>query len=135
MTMTVTANVIEACAQAAHEVNRAYCWAIGDASQVSWHDAPEWQRASCRIGVKGVLNGNTPEQSHESWLAEKTAAGWKHGATKDPEAKTHPCFLPYAELPPEQKVKDHLFVATVVNVVRALGAEEGAEPGPSPRHL
>src|SRR5438105_262770 len=38
--------VVEACARAAHEVNRAYCLALGDASQVAWEDAPEWQRSS-----------------------------------------------------------------------------------------
>lgn len=36
--------VIEACAHAAHEANRAYCAAIGDLSQVAWECAPEWQQ-------------------------------------------------------------------------------------------
>lgn len=71
--MEAAAHVIEACARAAHEANRAYCIAIGDASQVAWDDAPEWQRSSARNGVVGALNGNTPEQSHEGWLAEKKA--------------------------------------------------------------
>lgn len=112
---------IDACARAAHEVNRAYCVAIGDTSQVVWEDAPDWQKTSARNGVAGVLKGNSPEQSHESWLAEKKATGWKHGPVKDPEKKEHPCFVPYAELPPEQRAKDLLFVTTVRTVAQALG--------------
>ena len=114
--------VIEACARAAHEVNRAYCLALGDMSQPSWETAPDWQKTSAMNGVSGALSGNTPEQSHESWLAEKKATGWKYGAVKDPEKKEHPCFVPYSELPTAQQAKDHLFTSTVREVAKALGA-------------
>lgn len=114
---------LEACARAAHEANRAYCIAIGDTSQPSWDDAPEWQRTSALNGVRGVLDGNTPEQSHESWLAEKAATGWRYGPVKDPDRKEHPCFVPYAELPPAQQAKDALYVAVVRAMDHALGAD------------
>lgn len=104
---------IEAAARAAHEANRAYCIALGDNSQMDWETAPEWQRSSCINGVRGVLAGNGPEQSHESWLKEKTETGWKYGPVKDPEKKEHPCFVPYAELPESQKAKDDIFCAVV----------------------
>lgn len=110
--------IIEACARAAHEANRAYCIAIEDFSQPSWDHAPDWQKSSARNGVVGAMNGATPEQSHESWLAEKMATGWKYGPVKDPEKKEHPCFVPYSELPPNQRAKDAIFV----NVVRAVSA-------------
>ena len=83
-----------------------------------WEDAPEWQKTSVRNGVRGALNGNTPEQSHEGWLAEKAATGWKYGPVKDPEKKEHPCFVPYSELPPAQRAKDEIYT-TVVRVVGA----------------
>lgn len=111
---------IEACARAAHEVNRAYCIAIGDTSQPSWDEAPDWQKSSARKGVVGVLQGNTPEQSHESWLKEKAETGWSYGPVKDPEKKEHPCFVEYDALPPTQKVKDELFVTTVLMLDAAL---------------
>jgi hypothetical protein len=113
-------NKIDNCAQAAHEVNRAYCIAIGDGTQKPWEEAPDWQHESARKGVEGVLAGNGPEQSHESWLAEKAASGWKYGPVKDPEKKEHPCFVPYAELSEAQRKKDHLFVATVRAMAAAL---------------
>lgn len=112
---------ILACAQAAHQTNRAYCQAIGDDSQPPWETAPMWQRESAYAGVLGVINGNTPEQSHESWLKQKEMDGWKYGPVKDPDAKQHPCFVPYAELPPEQQAKDHVYVAVVKAMAVALG--------------
>lgn len=113
---TMNEKTIEACARAAHEANRAYCIAIGDDSQPPWENAPEWQRSSARNGVRGAIAGNTPEQSHESWLAKKAATGWTFGMVKDAEAKTHPCFVPYAALPLAQRAKDEIFT-TVVRVV------------------
>jgi hypothetical protein len=102
-------------ARITHETNRAYCLAIADASQVSWSDAPAWQRESAMVGVTAVLIGvaNTPEEQHENWLEQKRRDGWTYGPVKDADAKTHPCFLPYALLPAEQKAKDHLFRAVV----------------------
>lgn len=116
----MNAEQIEKCAEAGHEMNRIYCEANGDATQPAWKDAPEWQRTSAINGVIGVLSGNTPEQSHESWLVEKMATGWKYGPIKDPEKKEHPCFVPYAELPPVQRRKDALYVAAVAAMASAL---------------
>lgn len=111
------------CAKTAHEVNRAYCEGIGDTSQEPWCDAPDWQRESCIAGVRGVLfDNNTPEQSHESWMKQKLADGWKYDPVKDPGRKLHPCLVPYAELPEGQKVKDHLFVTTVKGVAANIRA-------------
>lgn len=108
-------------ARVAHEVNRAYCAATGDDSQPSWEDAPGWQRDSAIKGVEFHLANPdaTPENSHESWLSEKIAAGWVHGEVKDAEAKTHPCIKPYADLPVAQRAKDFLFRSVVHGIARA----------------
>jgi hypothetical protein len=98
-----------------HEANRAYCQSIGDNSQPEWDHAPEWQKQSARNGVKFHLeNPNAePSHSHDQWLKEKESDGWKYGPVKNPEVKEHPCFLPYDQLPEEQKKKDALFIAVV----------------------
>lgn len=114
------ANIAKIC----HETNRAYCQTIGDDSQPTWEDAPDWQKTSAINGVNFHLTnpGSKPSHSHEEWLKEKKATGWKYGPVKDPEKKEHPCFVPYDQLPPEQKAKDALFVA-VVNALRdSVGA-------------
>jgi hypothetical protein len=105
-------------AQICHEANRAYCVTQGDFTQLPWKEAPEWQRTSAVHGVQHVVDNPDalPEDSHNSWLAEKTAEGWKYGPVKNAETKEHPCFVPYAELPPAQAAKDVLFLA----VARAL---------------
>ena len=105
----------EQIARVAHEINRAYCASLGDASQPAWDDAPDWQKQSALAGVDMHLANPdaTAEQSHESWLAQKTADGWTYGEVKDAEKKEHPCFKPYADLPAEQRSKDYLFRATV----------------------
>jgi hypothetical protein len=106
---------IEDVAEACHDINRAYCQAIGDDSQPSWDDAPEWQKSSAISGVKFHLENPdaSPSASHESWLAQKKAEGWKYGAVKNADLKEHPCFVHYSDLPKEQKAKDYLFKQTV----------------------
>lgn len=111
----------EQIARVAHEVNRAYCSALGDRSQAPWIEAPEWQRQSAITGV-GFIAANPdagPSASHDSWLAEKERDGWKFGPVKNPETKEHPCFVPYDELPVEQKAKDYIFGAVVRSLLSA----------------
>jgi hypothetical protein len=105
-------------AKTCHEANRAYCKAIGDNSQPAWEDAPDWQKSSAVKGVKFIWDNRnaSPSASHESWLEEKRKDGWSYGPVKDPVAKTHPCFVPYDQLPVEQRAKDYIFGA----IVRAL---------------
>lgn len=111
----------EQIAQIAHEVNRAYCIALGDMSQPKWADAPDWQKDSARKGV-ALHVGNAdagPAASHESWMAQKVEEGWVVGEKKDPEAKTHPCIVPFDQLPREQQAKDYLFRGVVHAVLEA----------------
>lgn len=102
-------------ARACHEANRAYCAALGDHSQPAWADAPDWQRQSAVTGVQFTLANPDapPSASHESWLEEKRRDGWVYGAVKNAETKEHPCFVPYDELPREQRAKDYIFQAIV----------------------
>ena len=104
-----------------HSINAAFFLSQGDESHLPWEQTPDELKKSIEYGVKLHLENpdTTPEQLHESWLKEKEAQGWTYGEVKDFEAKTHPCFKPYAELPSEQKAKDYLFKA-VVNLARDL---------------
>lgn len=121
--------VLLAAAILAHETNRAYCAVLGDDSQTSWYDAPQWQRDSALAGVVAIHRDptTTPEQSHEGWLAQKQEDGWRWGEVKDADAKTHPCFMSYEDLPEDQRLKDSLFGA-VVRLI--LGLEPKAEEAP-----
>lgn len=114
----------ELIAQVAHEINQAYCEALGDTSQPAWDDAPDWQRDSAVNGVEFHLANPdaSPSASHDNWLKQKLAEGWTYGEVKDPEKREHPCCVPYEELPVEQRAKDYLFRQVVHSLSRLLHA-------------
>jgi RyR domain len=112
-------------ARVVHAANRELQIVQGDpVPSPPWDEAPDYQCREATAGVLEVLRDPalTAEQSHELWCERMTASGWVHGPVKDKELKTHPTLLPFAELPPEQQLKDRLFLA----VVRALAP---ATPG------
>lgn len=115
----MTLRQISAIARICHEANRAYCQTIGDFSQNHWLDAEQWQRDSAITGVNFILNNpDAPDSAtHDSWLKEKVDAGWVYGDVKNAEKKTHPCIVPYEQLPVEQQKKDALFKA-IVNALK-----------------
>lgn len=112
--------ILNEVARICHEVNHAYCQSIGQAS-VPWREAPEWQRASARMGVLEVAKDPSISHGdlHQRWYDHKAAEGWTYGEVKDAEAKTHPCMVPFAELPECERIKDALFLG----VVRAMFSE------------
>ena len=107
--------VVELTARMCHEVNRAYCAAHGDDSHLPWGETPRPIRESAANGVQYAIRNPsvTAEEMHENWMAFKGEQGWTYGPEKDFVKKTHPCFLPYAELPEHEKAKDMIFLAIV----------------------
>ena len=102
-------------AKACHEANRVWCQANDDDSQKHWNEAEQWQRDSAIKGVEFRLSnpeaGN--DAQHNAWMADKLQDGWVFGEIKDPIKKTHPCIVPYDQLPEFQRKKDALFIAIV----------------------
>lgn len=111
----VPALPVDLIARTAHEVNRAICEFHGDTSQRPWTEAEPWQRESALRGVGFAMEnpGAPASAQHDAWMADKIADGWVHGAVKDADAKTHPCIVPYDDLPADQRIKDHAFRAVV----------------------
>lgn len=107
---------VEQIARVVHEANRAVQVEQADPTipvGPAWDDLDDETRRSAIEGVQGVLNGNTPEESHQSWCEFKIAHGWVLGPVKSDDLKEHPLLVPYDELPESQRLKDHLFVAIV----------------------
>lgn len=102
-------------AKMCHQVNKLWCEENGDTSQKNWEEAEDWQRESAVKGVQFRIDN--PEAGHDaqhnSWMKEKVDQGWVYGEVKDPEAKTHPCIVPFDQLPEFQQKKDSLFCAVV----------------------
>jgi hypothetical protein len=106
-------------ARTAYEVNRAYAAQNGDLSFKPWDEADQWQKDTIYAGVNSHLSGTvSPEQSHQLWWDHKIKEGWVYGEVKDPEKKTHPCMVPYEDLPPFQRTKDHLFKAVIDSFIK-----------------
>ena len=113
--MGPTPRLTEMIAEVCHEANRAWCKVNGDATQKSWAEAEDWQKDGMIKGV--VFHWENPDAGldapHNAWMADKIAQGWVYGEVKDAEAKTHPCIVPYDELPLVQRKKDAIFCAIV----------------------
>lgn len=114
-------DVIELAARTAHTMNNEYRKALDETPKPAWDECPDELKRSVRSGVEGILAGNTPEASHEGWLTFKAQHGWTYGEVEDPIKKTHPCFLPYDQLPPSQRLKDTIFHSVVRGVLLKHG--------------
>jgi hypothetical protein len=102
-------------AKVCHQANKAWCEVNGDNSQKDWMEAEKWQRESAILGVAFRLdNPNTGKDAqHNAWMDDKLKHGWIYGEAKDAEKKTHPCIVPFEQLPLFQQKKDALFCAIV----------------------
>ncbi len=108
-----------------HEMNRTVQQLIGEEMSPPWGDAPEWMKKSAIIGVSAhKLRPRSPEETHQLWLDHKKAEGWRYGQVKAPEKKEHPCIVPYAQLPKEQRLKGVIFKAVVEGLAGEYEAQQ-----------
>lgn len=98
-----------------HEANKAWCEANGDESQKHWDEAEAWQKQSAIKGVEFKLNNPDAKHDaqHNAWMNDKINEGWVYGKEKNTSLKTHPCIVPFEELPIFQQQKDSLFCSIV----------------------
>ena len=120
MKRLVTGITIGQIAKVAHQANKAFCETIGDKSQKDWEEAENWQRMSAINGVTFHLQNPdaSASASHDSWMKEKIETGWVFGEEKDELKKTHPCIVPFKDLPLDQQRKDHLFKSIAKTFMR-----------------
>lgn len=106
---------VELIARMCHEANRWWCALNGDKTHKPWSTSPAWQKKSAINGVLFHLENPDadPADSHNNWMKEKLADGWKLGERKNADLKTHPCLKLFEALPVVQQKKDVLFRAIV----------------------
>lgn len=58
---------------------------------------------------------------HDTWAASRIAEGWKYGAERSDRFKTHPCLVPYEELPEIEKEYDRKTALNTLKLIRSCG--------------
>ena len=58
---------------------------------------------------------------HEVWAETRIHQGWRHGEQRNDEKKTHPCLVPYEELPDSEKEYDRNTSISTLKLIMKLG--------------
>ena len=58
---------------------------------------------------------------HDRWMAAKRQAGWRHGPAKDDAVKSHPCIVPFDDLPVDEQDKDRNAVRQIPAMLARVG--------------
>ena len=58
---------------------------------------------------------------HDVWAETRIKQGWTYGEQRNDELKTHPCLVPYEELPEEEKEYDRNTSIGTLKLIMKLG--------------
>ena len=58
---------------------------------------------------------------HEVWAETRIRQGWTYGEQRNDELKTHPCLVPYEELPESEKEYDRNTSIGTLKLIIKLG--------------
>ena len=58
---------------------------------------------------------------HDVWAETRIKQGWTYGPERNDELKTHPCLIPYEELPEEEKEYDRNTSIGTLKLIVKLG--------------
>jgi len=61
--------------------------------------------------------------AHETWALLRQREGWHYGPLRSDEAQTHPCLVPYDELPESEKTYDREVALGTIRAIINLGYE------------
>lgn len=58
---------------------------------------------------------------HEVWAYNRMQEGWSYGEDRNDAKKTHPCLVPYDELPETEKDYDRETAVSTLKLIIKLG--------------
>lgn len=58
---------------------------------------------------------------HEVWAYNRMQEGWSYGKDRNDAKKTHPCLVPYDELPEAEKNYDRETAVSTLKLIIKLG--------------
>lgn len=69
----------------------------------------------------GQLIEKMSKNVHEVWAETRISQGWTYGDERNDELKTHPCLIPYDDLPEEEKEYDRNTCIGTLKLIMKLG--------------
>jgi adenylate cyclase len=70
--------------------------------------------------VQGLME-RLAENAHDVWAAQRIGQGWTYGPNRDDANKKHPCLVPYADLPENEKEYDRKAAGETLKAILKLG--------------
>lgn len=70
-----------------------------------------------------ILAEGMAKNVHDVWAAGRIADGWTYGERRDDTSKTHPCLVPYEDLPESEKAYDRNTSIETLKYIIAQGFE------------
>jgi len=61
------------------------------------------------------------QNTHDIWAAQRITEGWQYGQERNDALKTHPCLVPYEDLPESEKEYDRNTATETLKVILKLG--------------
>ncbi len=58
---------------------------------------------------------------HEIWAKTRIEQGWQYGEQRNDVKKTHPCLIPYEELPESEKLYDRNTSVETLKLILKIG--------------
>lgn len=58
---------------------------------------------------------------HEVWAETRVKQGWTYGEQRNDKLKTHPCLIPYEDLPEAEKEYDRNTSVSTLKMILKLG--------------
>lgn len=127
-TMLLISDELEKLAAACFVLNQDYCDAINyDYEYKHWMDLERIDQINYIAAVVILFSklellrpeerkdiDKLAKEQHDAWVKAKVADGWTYGLSVNKEFKTHPDIVAWEELPYKEKLKDILFVNTVL---------------------
>lgn len=68
------------------------------------------------------------ENNHDLWTQKRLEEGWRFGDQRDGVAKTHPCLVPYDQLPESEKAYDREMAVQSIKAIIAAGSTVEGTP-------
>jgi class 3 adenylate cyclase len=68
-----------------------------------------------------ALTERLAKNTHAQWAWQRMRDGWIYGPQRDDNLRTHPCLIPYHELPENEKEYDRITAIETVKVMLDLG--------------